>query len=196
MSRGRPKEFDEDEALARALEIFWSNGFAGTAIADLTEGMGIGRQSLYDTFGDKRGLFLRALRAYCSQQHGVLSGVLAGPGSPAERLSAFLDLWVEMLTGPMRQGCMILNSIGEFVGAEDQEVLDEMHQEMERMHGLVEAVIRAAIADGSLDSALDAREVTLTLVATANGLSTQARLSDAADSARAATRTFKRLLGL
>jgi AcrR family transcriptional regulator len=60
----RPKEFDREEALRRAIRVFWENGFAGTSTDDLVRAMGIGRQSLYDTFGDKRGLFLAALRVY------------------------------------------------------------------------------------------------------------------------------------
>lgn len=61
---GRPKEFDREAALDRALEIFWDRGYDGTSMADLVDGLGIGRQSLYDTFGDKRALYLEALDRY------------------------------------------------------------------------------------------------------------------------------------
>ena len=60
----RTKEFDPDEALGRAVEVFWSKGYEATSIKDLQEGMGIRRQSLYDTFGSKRELFLTVLRFY------------------------------------------------------------------------------------------------------------------------------------
>ena len=60
----RPKGFDEETALAAALEVFWEKGFEATSVQDLTERMGIQKASLYNTFGDKRALFVRALDAY------------------------------------------------------------------------------------------------------------------------------------
>ncbi|WP_155737462.1 TetR/AcrR family transcriptional regulator, partial [Agrobacterium tumefaciens] len=60
----RPREFDRDAALEKALRVFWSKGFAATSTDDLREAMGIGRQSLYGAFGDKRKLYLEALDAY------------------------------------------------------------------------------------------------------------------------------------
>src|SRR5882724_11450078 len=76
----RPKEFDREEALRRAIPVFWEKGFAGTSTDDLVGAMGIGRQSLYDTFGNTRRLFLAALRTYNT---GGISALLrklrAGP---------------------------------------------------------------------------------------------------------------------
>ena len=61
---GRPKEFDREEALQKAMELFWARGYEGTGMRELLQHMGIGRQSLYDTFGDKRSLFIEALKCY------------------------------------------------------------------------------------------------------------------------------------
>ena len=60
----RRKEFDRDEALHKAMEVFWSRGYEATSVGDLVEHMGINRQSLYDTFGDKHSLYLAALDRY------------------------------------------------------------------------------------------------------------------------------------
>lgn len=196
MPRGRPKEFDESQALERALETFWNRGFGATGIGELTEAMGIGRQSLYDTFGDKRGLFLRALEAYCREQHGTLAAVLTGRGSPGERLRDFLDLWGGMFDGPMRNGCLIVGSIAEFACRGDDEVLARMEQEQERMLALIEGVIGSAIESGELDPSLDARSLAETIASTAQGLSLSARTSDVGPSARRAAATLKTLLGL
>ncbi|ECE6962102.1 TetR/AcrR family transcriptional regulator, partial [Salmonella enterica subsp. enterica] len=57
MSMGRPREFDADEALQTALELFWRKGYEGTSITDLTDGMGITKPSLYGAFGNKEELF-------------------------------------------------------------------------------------------------------------------------------------------
>src|SRR5260221_5887730 len=99
-SMARPREFDRDEVLERAMSVFWSKGFTATSTSDLVEAMQIGRQSMYDSFGDKRALYLEALAHY--QQQSVtahiarlrlgktaLAGIeamLAGPASPDKSL--------------------------------------------------------------------------------------------------------------
>lgn len=196
MARGRPKEFDEGEALEKALGVFWSRGFGATAISDLTEAMGIGRQSLYDTFGDKRELFLRALESYCRAQHATLAEVLTGQGTPGERLGRFLDLWGEMFEGPMRNGCLIVGSMAEFACRGDREVLDRMGREHERILALLEGVLGSAVESGELDDSLDPRALAETIASTAQGLSLSARTTDAAPAARRSAQTFKTLLGL
>ena len=62
--RGRPRSFDRDAALGRAMEVFWTKGFEGTSINDLTEAMGINPPSLYAAFGDKERLFIEAIERY------------------------------------------------------------------------------------------------------------------------------------
>ena len=60
MTRGPDKQFDPEEALGKAMELFWAKGYASTGLAELLEVMGIGRKSMYDTFGNKRQLYLKA----------------------------------------------------------------------------------------------------------------------------------------
>ena len=64
----RPKEFDQERALQRAISIFSQKGFAATSTDDLMRAMDVGRQSMYDTFGDKRALFLKALEVYVTEK--------------------------------------------------------------------------------------------------------------------------------
>jgi TetR/AcrR family transcriptional repressor of nem operon len=64
MSRGSEKQFDPDIALAKAMEVFWARGYEAASLSKLLELMGIGKKSLYDTFGNKRSLFLKALDHY------------------------------------------------------------------------------------------------------------------------------------
>src|SRR5258706_6133510 len=102
----RPKEFDRDVALRRAIPVFWKKGFARTSTEDLVAAMGIGKQSLYDTFGDKRGLFLEALRTYNSE--GVASLVkrlAAGASKLAPIEGVLVDLSNEQ-PKKLRPGCM------------------------------------------------------------------------------------------
>ena len=90
MTLGRPKEFDRKEALESAMEVFWAKGFEGTSVCDLLDGMGINRGSMYDTFGDKRALFLAAIDHYRQEVAGQLVEGLFAPGSPLENIRKIL----------------------------------------------------------------------------------------------------------
>lgn len=72
----RTKEFDPDVVLDRAMELFWERGFEATSMALLTERLGIGRASLYATFGDKHQLYLAALRRYLHGGRNTLSSTI------------------------------------------------------------------------------------------------------------------------
>ena len=73
---GRPREFDADLALDRALELFWRNGYEGASINEIAEAMGVSKPSLYAAFGDKESLYLRALARYGERQRAVHARVL------------------------------------------------------------------------------------------------------------------------
>src|SRR5438132_109383 len=86
--KGRPREFDIDEALAAALRVFWSKGYEGASLTDLTEAMGITRPSLYAAFGNKEALFRKALDLYEREKLAYVGEALQAPTSRAvaERL--------------------------------------------------------------------------------------------------------------
>jgi len=83
MRTGRPREFDLDRTLDRAVRVFWRQGYEGTAIADLTEALGINRPSLYAAFGNKESLFRQVLARYSEQRAGYLPVALAEPTARA-----------------------------------------------------------------------------------------------------------------
>jgi AcrR family transcriptional regulator len=76
---GRPREFDTDAALEKAMRLFWAKGYEGTSVADLTETLGISRPSLYAAFGDKQSLFRTALERYASGPACYVAAALAQP---------------------------------------------------------------------------------------------------------------------
>ena len=86
----RPKAFDRDTAAQAAIEVFWTKGFAGASTEDLTAAMGIGRQSLYDTFGDKRRLYLEALTRYNTENVAGHLAALRDGGSATQAIEALL----------------------------------------------------------------------------------------------------------
>src|ERR1700685_4243175 len=88
--RGRARSFDETVALERATQVFWSKGYDGVTIDDLVEGMGVGRPSLYAIFGDKRAIFLRALKAYADSKGAAATQALLAPQTLRDAMADFL----------------------------------------------------------------------------------------------------------
>src|SRR4030088_150825 len=91
----RQKEFDREEALQKAMEVFWSRGYEATSIQDLVKHMGINRQSLYDTFGDKHALYLKTLDRYREIEGRKVFELLERPGSVKKTLRQLFEGVVE-----------------------------------------------------------------------------------------------------
>src|SRR5215471_7179983 len=107
MPGGRPREFDTDKALDRALEVFWRKGYEGTSLPDLTEAMGINRPSLYAAFGNKEQLFRRVIDRYVEGPASYFRESLAEPTArgAAERL---LTRSIDLVTDPQGPGGCLL----------------------------------------------------------------------------------------
>jgi AcrR family transcriptional regulator len=107
--RGRPRSFDERDALEKATQVFWSKGYDGVTIDDLVTGMGVGRPSLYSVFGDKRTLFLRVLKAYAETKGALGAKALFSPRTLRDSLAAFLRHAVETATEEgSAPGCLLV----------------------------------------------------------------------------------------
>lgn len=113
----RHKEFDQDEALHKAMEAFWSRGYEATSIQDLVRHMGINRQSLYDTFGDKHSLYLRALDRYREVEGCKVFELLEHSGSVKKLLRQLFEGIIERaLCDRQRRGCFMGNATSELAG--------------------------------------------------------------------------------
>src|ERR1700681_4102481 len=115
----RPKEFDQERALQRAISIFSQKGFAATSTDDLMRAMDFGRRSMYDTFGDKRALFLKSLEVYVTGKVRSINMELQTPGSPLASIRRALVRFAERRDLSSKDGCMGINSICEF-GTRDE----------------------------------------------------------------------------
>ena len=104
---GRPKEFDPDLALEKAMEVFWRQGFDGTSVQDLVDHMGINRGSLYDTFGDKKSLFMKVLDRYAEQQETC--GLVQALEQPGPAFKVLADTLEGMIDCKDRKGCLMTN---------------------------------------------------------------------------------------
>ena len=121
------KNFDTKEALTKAMHSFWSRGYESTSISDLVECMGINRGSLYATFGDKRSLFMRALRQYAKVHlHDWVAALTRAHGPRGAIIAAFDRAVATAVEDGSRDGCLLINTalelsphneeVSEFVG--------------------------------------------------------------------------------
>lgn len=117
----RPMEFDRDEAIGRAIEVFADHGYEGSSTAVLLARMGIGRQSLYGAFGDKKRLFLEALERYNAASLSQMEAALASESSPRAAIEAALLAFAIGPDATPRMGCLGVGSIAEF-GRSDPEI--------------------------------------------------------------------------
>jgi AcrR family transcriptional regulator len=107
-TRGRPRSYDPDTALDSAAQLFWTRGFADTSLDDLSAAMGMGRPSIYNAFGDKEALFLRALERYRDTIGSSPMRAMAGKDSIGDALDAFFRQIVEYTTADRSHlGCLI-----------------------------------------------------------------------------------------
>jgi TetR/AcrR family transcriptional repressor of nem operon len=110
----RPREFDRDAAVERAMSVFWRKGYAATSTDDLLRAMNIGRQSMYDTFGDKHRLYLEALERYQRESVAENIGRLRSTASPLAGIEAFVIGIIASDKSARERGCMGVGSICEF----------------------------------------------------------------------------------
>ncbi len=170
----RQLEFDRASVLRKATGVFWRKGFAGASTDDLLAEMGIGRQSMYNTFGDKRKLYLEVLQTY---QDGVLVGHLDrlnGPTSPIEGVRALLTGIVVDDDSLRGLGCLGVGSVGEF-GASDNEVLRISSRANKVLEERVTARLREAKSAREIDQDLDVAAAAQLVLSTMSGLQIAAR---------------------
>lgn len=156
-----------------AREVFWRQGFESTSVADLVAATGIGRQSLYDTFGDKAGIYQRALSGYCDDQLGQLAASLVGDGPVLDRLRMLFEGTVRSaLSDPDRRGCFVVNAGTESPCAQTARAVDA---QIGRLGQAFTAALTTARARGELPGDADVVALGRFLVTTLVGLQALAR---------------------
>jgi TetR/AcrR family transcriptional repressor of nem operon len=150
----RPKEFNTDEALVRAVGLFCRQGYAATSTDELMQVMGVSRQSMYDTFGDKRALFLQALASYVTRSVQAMRVELEKPGPPLCSLTNALVAFAERKDMASAEGCMGLNATSEF-GERDPDVARILRTAARLQRGVVLRLLTSARDRGELDPEVD-----------------------------------------
>ena len=167
---GRPREFDLDDALRDATEVFRLRGYHGTSVQDLTEGTGLARGSLYKAFHDKRSLFLAALDQAIAASLQRIGDNLAQPGSARTAIRDTLQGYAQRAASvDGRRGCIMTTAAMEMM-PEDAEVSAVITRMFRRIEDLFAAAVIRGQAAGEIAATQDERAIARLLLCTVQGL--------------------------
>ena len=153
----RPKEFNPDEALNKAMQVFWHKGYEATSMEDLLTAMDLNRGSLYDTFGDKRQLFLKVMDLYCTTFVGPKFSLLDQPDPALPTLRRFINGMIEGgLADPQRRGCFISNTVME-LSPHEKEIAGRLRHALKIAEDTFFKVLARAKQQGELKDDKDPR---------------------------------------
>jgi TetR/AcrR family transcriptional repressor of nem operon len=174
MPMARPIAFDQTVALDAAIECFWHHGYRASSVRDLAASMGICGTSLYNSFGNKRALFIKALERYLDHSLRARIGRLQ-PLPPKQAIRGFFDEIIERsLKDRARRGCLLINSALE-VAPHDRKLGVEIAQRLTEIEDFFRDRIMAGRADGSIPKRVDADNVARLLLGVLLGIRVLAR---------------------
>jgi TetR/AcrR family transcriptional regulator, transcriptional repressor for nem operon len=171
----RTKDFDENEVLTRAMNLFWSRGYNATSMEDLVSGLGISRSSLYDTYTDKHTLFIKALENYQHIGFDKMLRTAGDPGTAKETVKRLIELATEgLLEGKQRKGCFIVNAAVE-VASHDKAVNNLICRNDQQIEEIFYQVIKKGQTNGEIKNPSDARMLSRFMLNAVKGLQVSAK---------------------
>jgi len=190
----RPKEFNPDDAIEKAMHVFWHKGYEATSMEDLLTAMNLNRGSLYDTFGDKRQLFLKAIDRYC---HGFVAekfSLLDQPGPALPTLCRFIHGMIERsLADPQRRGCLITNTVME-LSPHEKEIAGTLRQVLKMVEDTFFRVLARAKQQGELKHDKDPRALARFLTTMMQGTIVMIKAGASADAVKQTVETALSIL--
>ncbi len=165
----RPKSFDPDTVLAKAMEVFWEQGFEAASISDLTEAMGINRFSLYDTFGDKHTLYLRALDWYLERMVAPHVEKIREIDS-LDGLEAYFSMLIDYQHSCEHTKCCMMHMAATSLAAKDGAARDKVVQSRDLMQKAYRDVLQSIKTKGELREGVDLDDAAWLLKITQSGL--------------------------
>ncbi|AKF86161.1 hypothetical protein MFUL124B02_22290 [Myxococcus fulvus 124B02] len=174
----RPRKFQAEAAVAKAMEVFWEKGYAAASPQELGERMGLGRGSLYNAFESKQGLFERVLRHYHVHEAPRLLAMLSRPGPVKERLRALFLAVIELdVSDPDRKGCLAINTTVE-LASRDSVAAELASRMFEQTEAAFLALLEEGQRAGQVDATLDARALASFLLNNLTGLRVLAKTAE------------------
>ncbi|MEM1369097.1 MAG: TetR/AcrR family transcriptional regulator [Cyanobacteria bacterium P01_H01_bin.15] len=169
MTRGPSKQFDTEVALEQAMKLFWAYGYEATSLSELLKTMGIGKKSLYDTFGNKQSLFLKALDHYAHITVRDIRARLSADGSSLFNLKQLLRDWYEMNNQPDSCGCMFGTNIADF-NMSDEVIAKTMRGYLQQLEDVLSAALVRAKAEGELKPESEPRNLARLILCSSQGM--------------------------
>ena len=186
----RPREFDPEHALDRAMRAFWAKGYEATSLDDRCEATNLSRSSLYAAYGDKRSLFLQTLDRYGDNAVARVSAALSRPVPVREALQAFLAEMIEQIVaGFGRTGCFIGNCAAE-VARQDRAAAATVKCNLDRIEAAFREGLEHARKSGELPAGTDVLALARFFVASTQGL----RLMGKANASRETLQDIARVM--
>src|SRR5260221_285888 len=173
MPSGRTRQFDVDEALDRALEVFWARGYEGATLPELTKAMGINRPSLYAAFGNKEQLFRKALDRYQTGPMAFLAEALKEPTARAAAEAIFSGFIRMQRNREKARGCLIVSG-ALTAGEEAETVRRELAQLRQAIVKTLRERFNRAVQDGDLPAETDCATLARYTATVLGGLAVQA----------------------
>lgn len=175
----RTKKFDPDAALQSALELFWRRGYEATSVTDLVEHLGIGRASIYATFGSKHELYLKALDRYAEMRDPLLMSELSQPGPALPAVRALVRRFAAEAASPEGRlnGCFVTNTAAE-LAPHDPAAARRVEISWEHIETLLHSAIVRAQAQGELSESRDPRALAHMLLVLLQGVRVVGKASD------------------
>ncbi|MBL0739240.1 TetR/AcrR family transcriptional regulator [Flavobacterium sp. GN10] len=174
----RTKEFNEDQALDKAIEIFWHKGYNGTSAQDLVNHLGLSRSSLYDTFGDKQKLFVKSLKRYQKQNLDSLKELFENSENIKTALTEiFKQAVVESLQDRITKGCFMVNSSVE-LAMHDPEIAKIVHDNQKTVEDIFSQAIKKGQELGQISDKQEARSLARFIFNNYSGIRVLARAGE------------------
>lgn len=171
----RPRAFDREDVLERALDTFWCQGYEATSMQDLVDAMDISRASLYNTFGSKHALFIEVLKHYEVQRIDRMIETLRRASSAKGGIrSLFERLADEAAAADDRRGCLFTNTATELC-ARDPACAEHVQRHFARVENAFEVTLRRGLETGELQTATDAKALARFLTNNLQGIRVMAK---------------------
>lgn len=173
----RTKQFNEEEVLQKAVDIFWKKGYHATSMEDLVKHLGINRGSLYDTFGGKRQVFEKAVKKYIQDNGKVIQLFFSHQKSVKEGLHNFFDMLVqESVSDCDLKGCLVVNTSTELMPY-DPEMAKILAANRLNFEEIFFQYLKAGQENGEIDGQKDLKAISRYLLVLFNGIKVSAKVN-------------------
>ncbi|CDZ43821.1 TetR/AcrR family transcriptional regulator [Neorhizobium galegae] len=191
---GRPREFEIEEALDKAIVVFSERGYHAASISELKDAMGLAAGSLYKAFKDKKAIFLASFDRYKQVRNALLDQELAEGANGRDKVSRMLRFYAEASHGVSgRRGCLVVGTAIE-LAVYDAEAAERVERSMTRTEAMIDGLIREGQADGSIPPTIDPLTTAHVLLSVTQGLRVLGKTGPNRDRAFSVVDTAMKLL--